>query len=86
VQTWEGLRARTKDKPDDPSSVTRYLEGKFGEALPDVRAAMEKLTRSLPPNQLATSAFGPCAAQGVGALRGCTERARRQDGFSGATG
>jgi hypothetical protein len=58
VQTPEGLRARTKDKPDDPASVTRYLEGKFGEALPDVRAAMDKLARSLPPNQLATRAYG----------------------------
>ena len=39
VHTTDGLRALTKDKPDDPASVTRYLEGKFGEALPDVRAA-----------------------------------------------
>lgn len=51
VRTPEGLRALTKDKPDDPTAVARYLEGKFGEALPDVRAAMEQLARSRPPKK-----------------------------------
>jgi hypothetical protein len=40
VRTPDGLRALTKNKPDDPAAVVRYLEDKFGEGLPDVRAAM----------------------------------------------
>src|ERR1700675_3600442 len=57
VRTPDGLRALIKDKPDDPAAVTRYLEGKFGEALPEVRTAMAKLTRSFPPKELATRAY-----------------------------
>lgn len=57
VRTPEGLRALTKDKPDDPTAVIRYLEGKFGEALPDVRAAMEQLARSRPPKKLGADAY-----------------------------
>lgn len=43
VHTPDGLRTPTKDKPRDSASVTRYLKGEFGEALPDVRAAMARL-------------------------------------------
>jgi hypothetical protein len=57
VRTPDGLRALTKDKPDDPAAVTRYLEGKFGEAFPEVRTAMAKLARSFPPKELATRAY-----------------------------
>jgi hypothetical protein len=76
VHTPDGLRALTKDKPDDPARVTRYLEGKFGEALPDVRAAMTRLARSLPAKDLATRAYAiyekfrpeiPAGARGWGA-------------------
>jgi hypothetical protein len=76
VHTPDGLRALTKDKPDDPASVTRYLEGKFGEALPDVRAAMTRLARALPAKDLAARAYGlyerfrpevPAGARGWGA-------------------
>ena len=76
VHTPDGLRALTKDKPDDPASVTRYLEGKFGEALADVRAAMTRLARSLPVKDLATHAYTiyekfrpeiPAGARGWGA-------------------
>lgn len=76
VHTPDGLRALTKDKPDDPTSVTRYLEGKFGEALAEVRAAMTRLARSLPSKDLATRAYGlyekfrpeiPSGARGWGA-------------------
>ena len=76
VRTPDGLRALTKDKPDDPASVTRYLEGKFGEALPDTRAAMTRLARSLPVKDLATHAYTiyekfrpetPAGARGWGA-------------------
>lgn len=55
--TPDGLRALAKDKPVAPQSVTRYLEGKFGAALPDARAAMERLANSLPPERLAVEAF-----------------------------
>ncbi len=37
--------------------MTKYLEGEFGEALPDVRAAIEQLVRSFPPKELATRAY-----------------------------
>ena len=57
VRAPDGLRALSKDKPDDPIAVTRYLEGKFGEALPDLRAAMEQLARSRPPKKLAAHAY-----------------------------
>ncbi len=57
VNTKEGVRAVTKDKPILPKSVERYLEGKFGEALPEVRRAMEELSASLPPRELARRAF-----------------------------
>jgi len=55
--TAEGLRALSKDEPISPESVTRYLDGKFGHALSDARAAMERLARSLPPERLAGEAF-----------------------------
>jgi hypothetical protein len=44
----EDRKKLQKDKPDDPASVTRSLEGKFGEALPDVRAAMTRLKQLEP--------------------------------------
>jgi len=44
-----GLRAVVLDKPIDPESVTRYLEGKFGEALPEVRKAMQTLAQAYAP-------------------------------------
>jgi hypothetical protein len=58
AHTPNGLRALTKDKPDDPAAVTRYLEGKFGDAFPVVRTAMAKLARSFPPKELAARAYG----------------------------
>jgi hypothetical protein len=57
VHTPDGLRALSKATPDDPASVARYLEGKFGGALPEVRTAMAKLARSFPPKELATRAY-----------------------------
>jgi len=53
TSTPDGLRALSKDEPIAPESVARYLDGKFGDALADARAAMERLTRSLPPERLA---------------------------------
>jgi hypothetical protein len=55
--TLYGVRALAKEKPISPESVARYLGGKFGDALADVRAAMERLAGSLPPDRLAGEAF-----------------------------
>jgi hypothetical protein len=55
-QTPDGLRALSKDRPINPESVERYLEGKFGEALGealgDAEEAMTQLARSLPLSEL----------------------------------
>jgi hypothetical protein len=76
AQTPGGLRALAKDKPLTPESVQRYLEGKFGEALPAVERAMRELARSLEPDELAQRAFAlyeafrpevPAGVQGWGA-------------------
>ncbi len=56
-KTQHGLRAVVLDKPIDPESVTRYLEGKFGEALPEVREAMESLAATFTPEELRQNAF-----------------------------
>jgi hypothetical protein len=58
VRTAEGLRAVEKGKPGGPQSVERYLRGKFGDALEEVREAMEALAASLPPAEIARCAFG----------------------------
>ncbi len=47
----------TKDRPIAPASVARYLEGKFGDALPEMRKVMGHLAGSLPPARLAATAF-----------------------------
>jgi hypothetical protein len=57
VRTPDGLRTLTKDKPDNPTAVTRYLEGKFGGASPEVRTDMGKLAKPFPPKGLATRAY-----------------------------
>jgi len=72
VQTTDGLRALSKDKPIDPESVQRYLEGKFGTSLIDVEEAFDALARSLSPDALAQrayelyEAFRPQVPAGVG--------------------
>ncbi len=53
----DGLRAVVLDRPIDPESVTRYLEGKFGEALPEARKAMEALAATFTPQELRENAF-----------------------------
>src|SRR3954471_5584596 len=57
VQTPDGLRALSKDKPIAPTSVERYLRAKFGDALDDARSAMTALVRSLEAAELAHRAF-----------------------------
>jgi hypothetical protein len=55
--TDEGIRAVQKDKPINPDSVRRYLEGKFGDNLKAVRSAMQKLAKAYKPSDLAGRAF-----------------------------
>jgi hypothetical protein len=57
INTPEGIRAVNKATPVEPAGVERYLEGKFGEALPAVRAAMSALAKAFKPEQLAGEAF-----------------------------
>jgi hypothetical protein len=57
VQTPDGLRALSKERPISPASVERYLAGKFGKRLADTRAAMTRLARSMPPQELAKHAY-----------------------------
>ncbi len=57
VETNDGLRAVRDGTPENPRTVERYLESKFGDALPEVRAAMTALARSLPRSALAEEAF-----------------------------
>ena len=58
LQTEDGLRAAGKDqKPVRPETVEKYLVSKFGEALPAVRRAMEKLATSRTPEALAEEGF-----------------------------
>ncbi|GAB4478983.1 MAG: hypothetical protein OHK0044_26220 [Burkholderiaceae bacterium] len=57
VRTPDGLRALAKNGPVDPASVQRYLESKFGDALPAVEREMRALARSLPADELARRAY-----------------------------
>jgi hypothetical protein len=57
VNTKDGIRAVIKGKPISPASVERYLEGKFGDDLPRVTRAMQKLARAYRPKELAATAF-----------------------------
>lgn len=58
LHTPGGLRAVGKDQqPVTPDSVEKYLKSKFGDALPAVRSAMERLADSRKPAALADEAF-----------------------------
>ena len=57
VYTKDGLRALSKGKPVNPNSAKRYLEQKFGEHLPDARAAMKTLADSMSPDELSRRAY-----------------------------
>lgn len=92
TKTADGLRALDKGKPIAPESVHRYLEGKFGDRLDDVRAAMRALARSVPKATLAErgmtlyEAFRPAVPRGTrgwgakGVLDLATLRALAHDG------
>ena len=72
VNTADGVRAVTKDKPIEAKSVERCLDSKFGESLGTARAAMRDLAKSFRPEQLRTNAFNlyekfrPAVQEGVG--------------------
>jgi hypothetical protein len=79
VNTDQGVRAVVKSTPVDVDSVERYLEGKFGDALPETRKAMTKLAAALKPDELVQKGFGlyeqfrptiPDGVQGWGAKGG----------------
>jgi hypothetical protein len=57
VNTEEGVRAVVKSEPIEPETVERYLESKFGEALPEARKAMMELASALDPDELAQQGF-----------------------------
>lgn len=57
VRAPDGLRALSGGRPISPTSVQRYLQGKFGDHLPAARAAMRGLAPSVPPKTLAASGY-----------------------------
>ena len=57
THTDAGLRALSKGKPMEPTSVQRYLQQKFGDALDAASAAMQQLAASRSPAALATEAY-----------------------------
>src|SRR3954453_919515 len=77
IRTPDGIRAMEKDfRPASAASVGRYLVSKFGDHLDEVRAAMERLSASLSPEELNWHGFTlyeafrpaiPAGARGWGA-------------------
>jgi len=57
IATEDGLRAVRDTTPEDPEAIERSLERKLGEALPEVRAAMVALAKSVPKDELDERAF-----------------------------
>lgn len=57
VETRDGVRAVHDGTPERPEAVARYLEQKFGDALPEVEAAMRALAHALPPRRLERVAY-----------------------------
>src|ERR1017187_63099 len=57
INTTEGVRAVSNNKPIESKSVERYLESKFGESLETARAAMRDLAKAFRPEQLSGNAF-----------------------------
>ena len=55
--TEDGIRAIKGAQVIGPDGVRRYLEGKFGENLGAVRAAMQRLAKSFSPKELAERCF-----------------------------
>ena len=57
VKTPKGRLAAANNRVESPDSVRRYLEQKFGAALPEVEAAMRALAKAYPPQQLESIGF-----------------------------
>ena len=55
--TDHGIRAVVKDKPIDPATVDKYLNGKFGEDLEAVLLAMQDLVASFERDDLASRSY-----------------------------
>jgi hypothetical protein len=55
--TRAGLRALAKGEAIKPATVQRYLEEKFGDNLPAVRAALEALAQAYTPTELEAKAY-----------------------------
>jgi hypothetical protein len=55
--TGNGIRAVSKDRTIQYTSVERYLENKFGDDLDQARKAMEKLAKAYDPDDLAEEAY-----------------------------
>jgi hypothetical protein len=58
INTKDGVRAVHDAKPIETEGVTKYLRGKFGDALRPVTEAMQDLAKSFRPEELAVKAFG----------------------------
>jgi hypothetical protein len=56
-KTPDGIRAFRGSTAIDPEGVDRYLDSKFGDALPQVRAAMQRLAKSYRPQELEEESF-----------------------------
>jgi hypothetical protein len=57
INTADGVRAVAGHRPISPESVERYLHGKFGDDLDQMRQAMQKLARTYRPKELAAHAY-----------------------------
>jgi hypothetical protein len=57
INTADGIRAISNDKPVEPKGVERYLESKFGQSLSIVRTEMRELAKTLSREQLSQNAF-----------------------------
>lgn len=84
-----GLRALDHDHPASPAPARAYVEHAFGEHLPAVRRAMERLAASLDPEELNRVGFQlyerfrpdvPAGAKGWGA-KGALDLKRIEDAY-----
>jgi len=57
MNTPEGVRALSGEKPIDPQIVEAYLEGKFGNDLLAARSSMTKVARCYSPAELSQAAY-----------------------------
>lgn len=58
IVTPNGIRAVIHGRPMSPQGVDKYIAGKFGAHLNEVRAAMTALAKSIPVSEINRRAFG----------------------------